>query len=100
LNIIEPDRLEDFAENIAALDICVEINWGSDGKNLNQPEFIREYIPVVQALKSQGVRFWLGSDVHHSLNSTYDMNQMCAMLDIGVNDIWMPSRTLASDIDL
>lgn len=90
LHIIEPDKLNDFAERMAALDICVEINWGSDSKNLNQPEFIYQYIPVVQALKSQGVHFWLGSDVHHSINSGYDMNRMCAVLDIGVDDIWIP----------
>ncbi|HIE28558.1 TPA: hypothetical protein EYP66_14855 [Candidatus Poribacteria bacterium] len=90
LNIIEPGKLDDFAERMAALDVCVEINWGSDSKNLNQPEFIDKYVPVVQALKSQGVLFWLGSDVHHSLNSVYDMNRMCAVLDISVNDIWVP----------
>jgi len=36
------------------------------------------------------VRFWLGSDVHHSLNNVYDINRMCAVLDIDVSDIWMP----------
>lgn len=90
LQIIAPSRLEAFAEKIAALDIYIEINWGSDGKNLHQPEFMREYIPIVQALKAQGVRFWLGSDVHHSLDGEYDMNRMCAVLDIGVDDIWTP----------
>ena len=94
LHIIKPDKLDDFAGKMAALDVCVEINWGSDSKNLSQPEFIQEYIPVVQALKSQGVRFWLGSDVHHSLNNVYDMNRMCAVLDIGENDIWMPGHIL------
>jgi len=90
LHIIEPDKLADFAEKMAKLDIYVEINWGSDSKNLNQPEFIREYIPVIQALKSQGVRFWLGSDVHHSINSGYNIDQMCAVLNISVDDIWIP----------
>ena len=90
LHIIEPDKLEYFSERMAALDVCVELNWGSSSKNLNDPKLIREYIPVVQALKSQGVRFWLGSDVHHSLNNVYDINRMCAVLDIDVSDIWMP----------
>jgi len=100
LNIIEPAKLDDFAEKMATLDIYVEINWGSDAKNLNQPEFIREYIPVVQALKSQGVRFWLGSDVHHSFDSVYDMNRMCAVLDIGADDIWMPACAPPPGVDL
>lgn len=90
LTMVEPDKLDDFADKIAALDICIEINWGSDNKNLDNRVFLREYLPVIQALKKRRVRFWLGSDIHHSFDPHYDMARLCSELGIGVEDVWTP----------
>ena len=90
LKIVEPDMLEDFADKIASLDICIEINWGSDSKNLDHPAFLQEYLPVIEALKEKQVRFWLGSDVHHSPDAPYDMARLCSALCIGSENVWNP----------
>ena len=90
LNIIQPDRLDDFANEMASLDICIEINWGSDAKNLDQPIFLQEYLPVIEALRERQVRFWLGSDVHRSLDAPYNMNYLCSELGISIKDVWNP----------
>ena len=91
LNIVEPGRLNEFADGMAELDVCIEINWGSDWNNLDQPLFLQEYLPVIEVLKERHVPFWLGSDVHHSGSAPYDMNRLCAALGIGSDDIWMPA---------
>jgi hypothetical protein len=90
LKIVEPDKLKAFADGVASLDICIEINWGSDSKNLDQPAFLQEYLPVIEALRERQVRFWLGSDLHHSPDAPYDMNRLCSALGIGIADVWEP----------
>lgn len=97
LTMVEPDRLGEFADKIASLDICIEINWGSDSKNLDQPIFLQEYLPVMEALRERQVRFWLGSDVHHSPDDPYDMNRLCSSLGISVQDVWNPMTQKSSD---
>lgn len=92
LEIIKPDRLDEFADKMAALDIYIEVNWGSDAKNLDQPVFLREYLPVIEALKKRQVKFWLASDVHHSTDAPYEMDRLCSALNIGINDIWYPTN--------
>lgn len=92
LNIVEPDRLNGFADEIAELDICIEINYGSDSKNLDQPVFLQEYLPVISALKERQVLFWIGSDVHHSLETPYDMSRLCSALSIGTDNVWNPLK--------
>ncbi len=89
LNIIEPNKLADFADEMSSLDICVEINWGSDSQNLHNKVFLNEYIPVIKALKERNVLFWLGSDAHHS-SDDYDMSRLCLALGIGEEDVWIP----------
>ena len=90
LSIIESGRLDSFADEMASLDIHIEINWGSDVKNLDNPVFLREYLPVIEALKKRQVRFWLGSDIHHSVDSSYDMNRLCSKLGIDTDHVWDP----------
>ncbi len=90
LKMVEPDKLDAFVDQIASLDVCIEINWGSDSKNLNQPVFLQEYLPVIEALKERQVLFWLGSDVHRSPDAPYDMNRLCSALGISIKNIWNP----------
>ncbi|MFC1714962.1 hypothetical protein ACFL6S_14940, partial [Candidatus Poribacteria bacterium] len=93
LKMVEPDKLDDFADQMASLDICIEINWGSDSKNLDQPVFLQEYLPVIEALKERQVLFWLGSDVHHSPDDPYDMDSLCSALGISIENVWNPRRS-------
>jgi hypothetical protein len=58
--------------------------------NLNHPAFLEEYLPVIQALKKRHVPFWLGSDIHHSLDAPYHMDRLCSALGIGAEDVWDP----------
>ena len=90
LNIVEPDRLDAFADRMATFDICIEINWGSDSKNLTEPLFLERYRPVTRVLKERGVPFWLGSDVHHSSDAPYEMRRLCTELGIDAGDVWVP----------
>ena len=84
------NHIDLFADEMASLDICIEINWGSDSKYLDQPVFLQEYLPVIEALKERQVRFWPGSGIHHSLDALYDMNRLCSALGIGTENVWYP----------
>ena len=88
--MVEPHRLADFADKMASLDIFIEINWGSDSKNLDQPIFLREYLPAIHALQERRARFWLGSDAHRLPDAPYEMSRLCSALGINAEDVWNP----------